>query len=157
MQHVSSPMLSRRESHAHVSAVPHQTDFQPTELHQQPMASTAPRFRQTVVVRNRHGWEEAFTIGPDGEVWGFFPDAVDAPGFSGYSLVSMGMPADQLTLGRNGLGCLVIIAIKGVQVCYREEIASPDGEDDTRPASTRWSGIEYGALPWITPLDGSSP
>jgi len=155
MQHASSPMLSRRESHAHASVQPHATDFHSTELHQQPMASTAPRFRQTVVVRNRHGREEAFTIGPDGEVWGFFPDAVDAPDFSGYRLVSMCMPADQLTLGRNGLGSLVIVAIKGVQVCFREEIASPDGED-TRFASTRWSGIEYGTLPWITPIGGSN-
>lgn len=111
-------------------------------------ANETPHFRQTMVVTNRQGREEAFTIGPDGFVWSFFPDAVNASGFADYKFVSLGMPADLLTLARDAFGCLVVIAVKGLRIRYRVEQVLPDGQ---RPvdAPSRWSPVEYAPLPEI--------
>jgi len=45
-----------------------------------------PLWRQTVMVCNSQGGEEAFTVGPDGCVWNFFPDSASD---SGYNLVNL--------------------------------------------------------------------
>ena len=149
MHEVQSPMLSRTKSLPHLSVVPSPMNTRPQELNEQPAAGDVPRFRQTIVVSNRQGREEAFTIGPDGLVWSFFPDAADEPGLSGYRLVSMRMPADQLTVGRDAYGSLVVIAVKGLQVRYRvENVPSQGVQAPIAPA--RWSGIEYAPLPSIT-------
>ncbi len=149
MHEVQSPMLSRTESPPHLSVVPSPVNSRPQELYEQPNAGDVPRFRQTIVVSNRQGREEAFTIGPDGLVWSFFPDAADEPGLSGYRLVSMRMPADHLTVGRDTHGSLVVIAVKGLQVRYRVENL-PQKSDQALMAPPRWSGIEYAPLPSIT-------
>lgn len=149
MHEVQSPMLSRTESSAHLSVVNSPVNSRPQELFEQPAAGDVPRFRQTIVVSNRQGREEAFTIGPDGLVWSFFPDAADEPGLSGYRLVSMRMPADHLTVGRDTHGSLVVIAVKGLQVRYRVENL-PSQNDQAPIAPARWSGIEYAPLPSIT-------
>jgi hypothetical protein len=149
MYEVQSPMLSRRESPPYPSVAPDPVKFRLQELLEQPAAEEVPRFRQTIVVSNRQGREEAFTIGPDGLVWSFFPDAADAPGFSGHRLVSMRMPADHLTVGRDAHGSLVVIAVKGLQVRYRVESVAPEG-DQALIAPARWSSIEYAPLPSIT-------
>ena len=143
------PMLSRRESPPHLSIVPSVANVGTQERLEPPVPDEAAKFRQTIVVSNRQGREEAFTIGPDGLVWSFFPDAVNAPGLSGYRLVSMRMPADHLTVGRDSSGSLVVIAVKGLQVRYRVENASIDGPK-ALIAPARWSGIEYAPLPSIT-------
>ena len=142
-------MLSRNESSPHLSVVPSPVNSRPQELYEQPAAGDVPRFRQTIVVSNRQGREEAFTIGPDGLVWSFFPDAADDLGLSGYRLVSMRMPADHLTVGRDSYGSLVVIAVKGLQVRYRVENVLSNG-NQTLVAPARWSGIEYAPLPDIT-------
>ena len=110
--------------------------------------STDPVFRQTIVVRNRQGREEAFTIGPDGYVWCFFPDAVDAD-FADYTFVSLNMAADHLTVARDAFGCLVVIAVKGLNVQYRVENETAEGCRAT-PQRPRWSDIGYAPLPAIT-------
>ena len=149
MNTTQSPMLSRRESALHPSAANRTGILPAKELQKQPGTKEAPLWRQTIVVRNRQGREEAFTVGPDGYVWSFFPDAANAPGFDGYRLVSMGMPADLLTVGHDAHGSLVVIAVKGLRIRYRVEQALPEG---SKPgASTiRWSAIEYAPLPSIT-------
>ena len=149
MHEIQSPMLSSNENSPRMSVVPNQVNSRPQELYEQPSASDVPRFRQTIVVSNRQGREEAFTIGPDGLVWSFFPDAADEPGLSGYRLVSMRMPADHLTVGRDTHGSLVVIAVKGLQVRYRVENLPSQG-DQALIAPARWSGIEYAPLPSIT-------
>ena len=149
MTRTPPPMLSRRESPSHLSVVPRVADVGTQEQPQPPGHDDSPKFRETIVVSNRQGREEAFTIGPDGLVWSFFPDAVDAPGLSGYRLVSMRMPADHLTVGRDASGRLVVIAVKGLQVRYRVESAPTEGPQ-ALVAQGRWSGIEYAPLPSIT-------
>lgn len=149
MAQIQSPMLSRRESPPHLSVVSHSADVGAQEQPQPPAHDESPKFRETIVVSNRQGREEAFTIGPDGLVWSFFPDAADAPGLSGYRLVSMRMPADHLTVGRDSSGSLVVIAVKGLQVRYRVENAPSEGPQ-ALIAPARWSGIEYAPLPSIT-------
>ena len=144
-----SPMLSRRESPSHLSVVPHAASAGTPAQSDLPVPDEAPKFRQTIVVSNRQGREEAFTIGPDGLVWSFFPDAVNAPGLSGYRLVSMRMPADHLTVGRDSYGSLVVIAVKGLQLRYRVENTPHDGPQ-ALIAPARWSSIEYAPLPSIT-------
>ena len=149
MYEVQSPMLSRRENPPHLSLVPNPANFCRKELPEQAAAEVLPEFRQTIVVSNRHGREEAFTIGPDGLVWSFFPDAVGALGFSGHRLVSLRMPADHLTVGRDAHGSLVVIAVKGLQVRYRVETSAPAGSQ-ALGGPARWSGVEYAPLPPIT-------
>ena len=143
------PMLSRKDSPPHLSVVPPVANVGTKEQPQLPVHDDSPKFRETIVVSNRQGREEAFTIGPDGLVWSFFPDAVDAPGLSGYRLVSMRMPADHLTVGRDASGSLVVIVVKGLQVRYRVESAPSEGPQ-ALIAPARWSGIEYAPLPSIT-------
>jgi hypothetical protein len=149
MAPIPSPMLSRRESPPHLSVVAQAANIGTQEQHQLPVNDESPKFRETIVVSNRQGREEAFTIGPDGLVWSFFPDSVDAPGLSGYRLVSMRMPADHLTVGRDSSGSLVVIAVKGLQVRYRVENVPAQGAQSLI-APARWSGIEYAPLPSIT-------
>ncbi len=149
MVHIPSPMLSRRESPPHLSIVPNSAPVGAQQQHQLPVHDESPKFRETIVVSNRQGREEAFTIGPDGLVWSFFPDAAEASGLSGYRLVSMRMPADHLTVGRDSSGSLVVIAVKGLQVRYRVENA-PSESPQALIAPARWSGIEYAPLPSIT-------
>lgn len=131
MSSVQSPMLSRTVSPSSRS-----------------VQSTPPVFRQTIVVCNRQGREEAFTIGPDGHVWCFFPDAADTE-FADYSLASLGMPADHLTVARDAFGCLVVIAVKGLSVCYRVENETAEGARAVNPPA-RWSEVGYAPLPAIT-------
>lgn len=107
-----------------------------------------PSFRQTIVVCNRQGREEAFTIGPDGYVWCFFPDAADTE-FADYSLASLSMPADHLTVARDAFGCLVVIAVKGLNVRYRVENETAEGARAVNHP-TRWSEIGHAPLPAIT-------
>jgi hypothetical protein len=136
MSTATAPMLSRRESLSQPSVA-----FGKSTSHED------LKFRQTVVVSNRQGREEAFTIGPDGSVWSFFPDAANTPG-SGFSLVGLGMPADLLSVGRDSFGCLVVIAVKGLRVRYRVENESTN-DDRGAPPLIRWSSIEYAPLPHI--------
>lgn len=149
MLQTPTPMLSRRESPSHLSVVPNLANVGTQAQPELPVPDEAPRFRQTIVVSNRQGREEAFTIGPDGLVWSFFPDAVNAPGLSGYRLVSMRMPADHLTVGRDSVGSLVVIAVKGLQVRYRVENTPHDGPQALIPPA-RWSSIAYAPLPSIS-------
>jgi hypothetical protein len=150
MSEVHNPMPSRRESSQNPSSRQTPVDGNPQELLEQPVPGEVPKFRQTIVVSNRQGREEAFTIGPDGQVWSFFPDAAEASGLSGYRLVSLRMPADHVTVGRDASGSLVVIAVKGLQVRYRVENLPADSGAQALIAASRWSSIEYAPLPSIT-------
>ena len=131
MSSVQSPMLSRKERPLAIAA-----------------QTTRPVFRQTIIMCNRQGREEAFTIGPDGFVWCFFPDAADTE-FADYSLVSLGMPADHLTVARDAFGCLVVIAVEGLSVRYRVENQTAEGAHAVN-LPQRWSDIGHAPLPAIT-------
>jgi hypothetical protein len=104
-----------------------------------------PLWRQTVLVTNRSGREEAFTIGPDGCVWSFFPDALAQAFDAEYCLESLGMPADVLAVGKDESGGLVVVAACGLQVRYRMEL--PKAKD-----SVRWSAAREAVLP---PMPGA--
>ena len=90
-------------------------------------------WRQTTVTRNAQDQEEAFSIGPDGQVWSFIAEAGK---FGHPALTSLDMPADFLAVGHNARGALVVISAKGLEMHFRTE--NPLGPD-------RWS--EPAALP----------
>ena len=149
MASVHPPMLSRRESPLQEFAGVTPVGRASQELPEQPQRSSDPVFRQTIVVRNRQGREEAFTIGPDGNVWCFFPDTVDVEGYADYSFESLEMAADHLTVGRDAFGCLVVLAVKGLRVRYRveNETAESAKMGSQKP---RWSAIGDAPLPELT-------
>ena len=149
MLEAHNPMPSRRESSQNPSSRQTPVNVNPQELLEQPVPGEVPKFRQTIVVSDRQGREEAFTIGPDGQVWSFFPDAADVSGLAGYRLVSLRMPADHLTVGRDACGSLVVIAVKGLQVRYRVENRQNEAPQSLI-STARWSAVEYAPLPSIT-------
>lgn len=114
-------------------------------LPQQPQGSHRPQWRQTVVVCNSQGEEEAFTVGPDGCVWNFFRDpSVD----SGYSLINLNMPTDALAVCHDGDGRTVVFAAAGMTLFYRVELPSLR----SNPQSTlgrRWSPVMEVPLPVV--------
>jgi hypothetical protein len=139
-------MLSRRESVPHVPLITRESFGDVFELPEQPQSQEPSIWRETVVVRNRQGREEAFTIGPDGCVWSFFPDAVGSDDFSGYNLESLGMQADVLAVGDDTFGNRVVVAAKGLKVQYRVEENIPAGSDSGY-VWARWSMPKDAVLP----------
>ncbi len=97
-------------------------------------------WQQTVVMRNAHDEEEAFSIGPDGRVWSFI---------AGKPLENLGLEADFLTVGRNGAGALVVIAAKGLHTSYRTETAR-----HAAAPGERWSVVRSIHLPSIQGATG---
>ena len=115
------------------------------ELPKQPHSSDKPLWRQTVVVCNSQGEEEAFTVGPDGCVWNFFRDpAVD----SGYSLINLNMPTDVLAVSHDGDGRMVVFSASGMTLFYRVELPSSRSNPQSS-AGRRWSPVMEVALPVV--------
>ncbi|QDL56532.1 hypothetical protein [Rhodoferax aquaticus] len=133
----TAPRAAARSEKASRSAVPAQAT---------PAATAQPLWRQTCLVDNRYGREEAFTIGPDGCVWSFFPDALAQAFDVSYCLESLGMPADVLAVGKDEFGNLVAVAAKGLQVQYRVELPHAQGAQ-APAAAARWSEVRHANLP----------
>jgi len=92
----------------------------PNPLH--PADSGTNLWKQTTVLRNAQGQEEAISVGPDGNVWSFIADSGDSRfDATGQRLENLAMPADFVTVGRNAAGALVVIAAKGLHLQYRTE------------------------------------
>ena len=115
------------------------------ELPKQPHSSDKPLWRQTVVVCNSQGEEEAFTVGPDGCVWNFFRDpTVD----SGYSLINLNMPTNVLAVSHDGDGRMVVFSAAGMTLFYRVELPSSRSNPQSS-ADRRWSPVMEVALPVV--------
>ena len=115
------------------------------ELPKQPRSSEKPLWRQTVVVCNSQGEEEAFTVGPDGCVWNFFRDP---NADSGYSLINLHMPTDALAVCHDSDGRMVVFSAAGMTLFYRVELPSMR----SNPQSTvgrRWSPVMEVSLPVV--------
>ena len=86
--------------------------------------STNPQglWRQTTLLRNSRGQDEAISIGPDGMVWSFI--AGSGPDSAGQRLENLGLQADFVTVGRHSDDTLVVMAAQGLTLQYRSEIAS---------------------------------
>ena len=120
-------------------------DRQNYELPQQPQGGQRPLWRQTVVVCNSQGEEEAFTVGPDGCVSNFFRDpTVD----SGYSLINLNMPTDVLAVSHDGDGRMVVFSAAGMTLFYRVELPSSRSKPQSS-AGRRWSPMMEVALPVV--------
>lgn len=104
---------------------------QPTsaEMHRASLHDANSMWSRTVVVEGAMGRDEAFSIGPDGMVWSFCPQP-EVEG--GYILKNLHMPAEQLALGRNGAGRLVVFASDGLVLRYRVETV--EGESRWTPS-----------------------
>ena len=114
------------------------------ELYKQPQ-SEKPLWRQTVVVCNSRGEEEAFTVGPDGCVWNFFRDpSVD----SGYSLINLNMPTEALAVSHDGDGRMVVFSAAGMTLLYRVELPVSPGKPEST-AARRWSPVMEVGLPLV--------
>lgn len=112
---------------------------------QQPQGSQRPLWRQTVVVCNSQGEEEAFTVGPDGCVWNFFRDpTVD----SGYSLINLNMPTDVLAVSHDADGRMVVFSASGMTLFYRVELPSSRSNPQSS-VGRRWSPVMEVALPVV--------
>jgi hypothetical protein len=84
--------------------------------------ATSSLWRQTTVLRNVQGQEEAISVGPDGNVWSFIADSGDSRfDATGQRLENLGLPADFVTVSRNAAGAIVVIAAKGLHLQYRTE------------------------------------
>nr|WP_315465315.1 hypothetical protein [uncultured Rhodoferax sp.] len=106
-------------------------------------------WKQTTILRNVQGQEEAISVGPDGHVWSFIAEgAGQRTSHTGQRLESLGLPAEHLTVGRNAAGALVVIAAKGLNLQYRVEtpLAALHYTDATRQ---RWSPARSLTLPAI--------
>jgi hypothetical protein len=104
-----------------------------------------PLWRQTVVVCNSQGEEEAFTVGPDGCVWNFFRD----PGTdSGYSLINLNMPTDALAVSHDADGRMVVFSASGMTLLYRVELPASPGKPESL-AARRWSPVMEVGLPVV--------
>lgn len=111
-------------------------------------------WRQTVVMRNAQGQEEAFSIGPDGNVWSFIADSGDSRfDATGQRLDNLGLAADFLTVGRNVAGALVVIAAKGLYTQYRTETPQ-EGLTLADGLRKRWSPAQSIHLPAIAGATG---
>lgn len=115
------------------------------EWPKQPHGSERPLLRQTVVVCNSQGGEEAFTVGPDGCVWNFFPDAASD---SGYTLMNLHIPTDVMAVSRDADRWMVVFSAAGMKLFYREErptfCCNPQSSLDQR-----WSDLKAVALPLV--------
>ena len=115
------------------------------ELPKQPNGSERPLWRQTVVVCNSQGGEEAFTVGPGGCVWNFFPDAASD---SGYTLLNLHMPTDVMAVSRDANRRMVVFSAAGMKLFYRVEWPA----SRCNPQSSlgqRWSDLKEVALPVV--------
>ncbi len=92
--------------------------------------SVSSMWRSTVVVQSALGLDEVFSIGPDGMVWNFAPQ-IDKAG--AYRLKNMHMAADELAVGRDGSGRLVVFAADGLVLRYRCETAGGQLDRWTQP------------------------
>ncbi len=112
------------------------------------------QWQQTVVMRNAQQEEEAFSIGPDGQVWSFIADRSDSNANGGAPrLENLGLEADFLTVGRNAAGALVLIAAKGLRTQYRTEIPLT-ARDAARGLGRCWSPAQSIQLPAIPGATG---
>lgn len=127
--------MSREEGAPGAQVITEQECSTPTELHQQSGSSNGSLWRQTVVIRNSQGREEAFTIGPNGTVWNFFPDEV---GTQSYQLVNLELPAERLVVAKDSMGRMIVFASKGLQLRYRVEVPR---------CAARWSPRQRAVLP----------
>ncbi len=92
----------------------------PNPLH--PADTKTSLWKQTTVLRNAQGQEEAISVGPDGNVWSFIADSGDSRfDAAGQRLENLDLPADFVTVGRTKAGALVVIAAKGLKLHYRTE------------------------------------
>lgn len=117
----------------------------------QPPAPDKPTslWKQTTVLRNARGKEEAISIGPDGHVWSYIADpgqqrATDPE----QRMENLGMEADFVTAGRRADGALVVIAAKGLSLQYRTETASGI-MSAALGSSSRWTPVQAIPLPAI--------
>ncbi|CAM8632893.1 hypothetical protein MCEMSHM24_02991 [Comamonadaceae bacterium] len=119
----------------------------PNPIH--PAEPAASLWTQTTVLRNAQNQEEAISIGPDRKVWSFIADTGDSRfEASGQRLENLGLSADFVTVGRNSVGALVVIAAKGLTLQYRTErpLTALDMADGLRH---RWTPAKPIQLPRI--------
>jgi hypothetical protein len=108
--------------------------------------SPHPLWKQTTVLRNALGQEEAISVGPDGHVWSFLPEGREDA--RDQRLENLGMPADWVTAGQTETGAWVVIAAKGLALQYRCEM-SLSAVDRMRGTGSRWTPAQTLALPFI--------
>lgn len=124
-------------------ALPHANDSltapQPAsaEVQKASLHDANSMWSRTVVIEGAMGQDEAFSIGPDGMVWSFFPQPETE---GGYRLKNLHMPAEQLAVGRNGAGRLVVFASDGMVLRYRVETVGDD---------SRWTPSRRVLLPAV--------
>lgn len=107
------------------------------EIHKPSLYEASSMWSRTVVIEGAKGQDEAFSIGPDGMVWSFSPQP-DTEG--GYKLKNLQLPAEQLAVGRNGAGRLVVFASDGMVLRYRVESVEGD---------SRWTPSRRVLLPAV--------
>ena len=107
------------------------------EIHKASLHDANSMWSRTVVIEGAMGQDEAFSIGPDGMVWSFFPQPETE---GGYCLKNLRMPAEQLAVGRNGAGRLVVFASEGMVMRYRVETVEGD---------SRWTPSRRVLLPAV--------
>jgi len=84
----------------------------PNPLH--PADTNTSLWKQTTVLRNAQGQEEAISVGPDGNVWSFIADSGDSRFDASGQRLESRMPADFVTLGLHAAGALVVDRSQGL-------------------------------------------
>lgn len=102
-------------------------------------------WRQTTLLRNSRGHDEAISIGPDGMVWSFIAD--NGAGAGNQRLENLGLRADFVTVGRHSNDALVVMAAQGLTLQYRTETAS--SMQDRTQLHQRWTPARSVPLPDI--------
>jgi hypothetical protein len=114
--------MSREQAMPTADTASAEQQLAPSDLPQPSLHDANSMWRRTVVMEGALGQDEAFSIGPDGMVWSFFPQPESE---GGYRLKNLHMPAEQLAAGRNGAGRLVVFAADGMVLRYRVETTDP--------------------------------
>jgi hypothetical protein len=96
-------------------------------MQQYRIAAAAHGGGDIVALRNGRGQVEVFTVGTDGTVWNFYPDASSD---TGYSSMSTGLAAKWVVAGLNAAGKIVLFAANNLVLNYVVETG--------QTGSSRW-------------------
>jgi hypothetical protein len=124
-------LLSRKRGHTPGGDVPQPMQSRTAAVGDNPSGL----WKKTLTVCNRSGGEEAFTIGPDGQVWNFLPDVA---GQAQGRLVGLGIRADAIAAVPAPNGCLTLFFSSNDTLSYVIE---------THLDQPRWSDAHPVQLP----------
>ncbi len=99
-------------------------------------ASPVDHGKQGAAVRNKNGQIELFTIGTDGTIWNFYPDATSSTGYR--KAAAGGLKGDFIAAGVDHGGSIIVLARSGDSVNYAVKYG--DGN---------WSNIVKATLPLL--------